>query len=175
MEVDKDDFGLDFLEQRVDRSKRIFLACHKGPALQIHDRIRLSRSQRALVNTVSWRTGNVVSRAQYSPRTIMAVRRNGLHIFDDFAFVPDMVTGCQDMGSLVEELVGNPGSYPETAGRVFRVDYHQIPPPMLDKGGQMLRNDTASGLAKNVTNKENSQKTASKQASSANDPATSTK
>jgi hypothetical protein len=86
-----------------------------------------------------------------------------------------MVTGCQDMGSLVEELVGNPGSYSETAGRVFRVDYHQIHPPLLDQGGQMLRNDTASGLAKYITNKENSQKTASKRASSANAPATSTK
>jgi hypothetical protein len=39
----------------------------------------------------------------------------------------------------------------------------------------MFRNDPASGLAKNVTNKENSQKIASKQGSSANDPATSTK
>src|ERR1700678_1329110 len=138
MEVDKDDFGLNFLEERVDGSKVIFLACHKRPALQIHDRIGLSRSQRALVNTVSWRTRNVVSRAQYSPRTIMAVRRHRLHIFDDFAFVPDMVTGRQDVGSLVEELVGNPGSYPETTGRVFRVYYHQIHPPLLDRGGQML-------------------------------------
>jgi hypothetical protein len=86
-----------------------------------------------------------------------------------------MVTGSQDVGSLVKELVGDPGSYPEAPSCVFRVDHHQIHPALLDQGGQMLRNDTASGLAKYITNKENSQKTASKRASSANAPATSTK
>jgi hypothetical protein len=86
-----------------------------------------------------------------------------------------MVTGSQNMGSLVEELVGDHGSYPEPPGCVFRVDHHQVDPAPLDQGGQMFRNNTPSGLAKNVTNKENSQKIASKQASSANDPATSTK
>src|SRR5580658_3269549 len=116
MEVDKDDFGLNFLEQRVGNAEGIFLAGHKGAALQIDDRIRLSRSQLAFINPVSWRTRDVVSRAQHAPRAIMAVGRSRLHLFDDFPFVPDMVTGSQDVGSLVKELVGDPGSYPKSPG-----------------------------------------------------------
>jgi hypothetical protein len=69
-----------------------------------------------------------------------------------------MVTGGEDVRSLVEELVGDPGSYPEPPGRVLGVHHHQVHPPLLDQRAQVLAYNTPSSVAKYVTDKENEQK-----------------
>jgi hypothetical protein len=91
----------------------------------------------------------------------MAFLGNRLHIFDNLAFVPDMVTGSDDVRALIEKLVGDPRSYPEPPGCVFGVHHHQVHPPLLDQGAQVLAYNTPSSVAKYVTDKENEQKTPS--------------
>jgi hypothetical protein len=103
----------------------------------------------------------------------VAVEGDGLHVLDDFAFVPDMVTGGDNVGSQVKQLLGNPGGYAEPAGCVFPIDYHQVDRPLLDYLAQVLADNPSTGLAEYVTDKENAQK-ASNERLSANDPATGT-
>ena len=91
----------------------------------------------------------------------MAICGYRLHIFDNLAFVPDMVTGRDDVRALVEELVGDPRSYPEPPGRVLGVYHHQVDAPLLDQRAQVLAYNTPPSLAKYVTDKENTQKSPS--------------
>jgi hypothetical protein len=70
-----------------------------------------------------------------------------------------MVTGGDNVGSQVEQLLGNPRSYAEPPGCVFSVDYHQVDGPLLDYLTEVLADYTSTGLAEYVTDKENAQKT----------------
>ena len=164
-----------FCSRESATRKGIFQAGHEDAALQIDHRVGLSRGQLSLVKPMSRRSGDVVGRAQHAAGAIVAIRRYGLHILDNLAFVPDMVASGEDMRPLVEELVGNPRSYTKPAGRVLRVDHHQVDAPLLDQGAQVFGYDTSPSLAKYVTDKENTQKPASLWRLSANDPATGTK
>jgi hypothetical protein len=95
---------------------------------------------------------------QHPPGTIVAVLGHGLHILDNLALVPDVVAGGEDVGALVEELVGNARRQAKPAGRIFRVHHHQVDAPLLDQRDEVLAYDTPSGLAKDITDKENTQK-----------------
>jgi len=70
-----------------------------------------------------------------------------------------MVTGGDNVGSEVEQLLGYPRCYAEAPGCVFSVDYHQVDGPMLDYLAQVLADNPSTGLAEYVTDKENAQKT----------------
>ena len=131
---------------------------HEDPALQIDDRVGLSGGQLPFVDPMSWRARDVIGGAQHAARAIVAVRRHGLHIFDNLAFVPDMVAGSEDVGALVEELVGDPRRYAKAAGRILSVDHHQVDLPLFDQGCEVLAYDAPSGVAKDITDKENTQK-----------------
>ena len=158
MKVHKDHFGLDCFEQGIRRAEGIFQVAHEDPALQIDDRVGLSGGQLPLVDPMSWRARDIIGRAQHAAWAIMAVRGHGLHVFDNLAFVPDMVAGSEDVGALVEELLGDPRGHAKAAGRILRVDHHQVDLPLFDQGGEVFRYDTPSGVAKDITDKQNSQK-----------------
>jgi hypothetical protein len=85
-----------------------------------------------------------------------------------------MVAGGEHVRALVEQLFGNTRSDPKAPGRVLDVDHHQVDAPLLDYLAEVLADNTSTGLAKYVTDKENAQKT-SISGLSANDPATGTK
>jgi hypothetical protein len=70
-----------------------------------------------------------------------------------------MVTGGDNVGSQVEELLCDPRCYAEPPGSVFRVHHHQVDFPLLDHLAQVLADNTSTGLAEYVTDKENAQKT----------------
>ena len=72
-----------------------------------------------------------------------------------------MVTGRDDMGTQVEQLLGYPRCYAEPPGSVFSVHHHQVDGPLLDHLFQVLADNTSTGLAEYVTDKENAQKTSS--------------
>src|ERR1700722_9168263 len=132
MKIHEDYFGLNLLQQGISHAEGIFQAGHEGASLQINDRVRLTGRQLSLIKPVSWRAVYVVSRPQHTPGPVMAVRGNRLHVLDNLAFVPDMVTSGKHVGSLVEELVGNSRSHAEASGRVFRVYHDQVDVSLLD-------------------------------------------
>jgi hypothetical protein len=70
-----------------------------------------------------------------------------------------MVTGGDNVGSQVEQFLGNSRSYAEPPGGVFRVDDHQVDGPLLDHLAEVLADNPSTGLAEYVTDKENAQKT----------------
>jgi hypothetical protein len=107
---------------------------------------------------MSRRAAYVVSRAQQTPRAAVAIRWNRLHILNDFALIPDMIAGGKHVGALVEKFVGNAWSYAEAAGGIFGVDHDQVDPPVLDQGFEVFVNDTPSGLAKDITDKKDTQR-----------------
>jgi hypothetical protein len=84
-----------------------------------------------------------------------------------------MVTGSDDVGTQVEQLLGYPRCHPKPPGGVLSVHYHQVDAPLLDHLAQVLADNPSTGLAEYVTDKENAQK-ASNERLSANDPATGT-
>jgi hypothetical protein len=85
-----------------------------------------------------------------------------------------MVTGRDNVGSEVEQLLGDRRCYAEPPGCVLSVYYHQVDGPLLNYLAQVLADNPPTGLAEYVTDKENAQK-ASNERLPANDPATGTK
>jgi hypothetical protein len=70
-----------------------------------------------------------------------------------------MVAGGEHVRTLVEQLFGDPWSDAKPPGRVLGVDHHQVDAPLLDYLAKVLADNTSTGLAKYVTDKENAQKT----------------
>jgi hypothetical protein len=62
------------------------------------------------------------------------------------------------VGALLEQLLGDPRGHAKAAGRILGVHHHQVDLPLLDQGGQVFRYDTPPGVAKDITDKQNSQK-----------------
>src|SRR5579859_704861 len=169
MEIDKNDFGLDLFEQGIDHAKGIFEAGHENPPLEVNHGVGLSLGQFSLVVTVARSSGDVVGWAQQAAGAAVAVQRSRLHVLHDFAFVPDMVTGGDNVGSEVEQLLGNRRCYAEPPGSVFSVHDHQVDGALLDHLAQVLADNPSTSLAEYVTDKENAQKTSNERLS-ANDP-----
>jgi hypothetical protein len=86
-----------------------------------------------------------------------------------------MVAGREHMRAQVEKLIGYARGDSKTTRRIFGVDHDEIDIPLLYKGTKVFADDTSSRLAKNVTNKKNTQKWSSVDGQKANDPATGTK
>jgi hypothetical protein len=79
------------------------------------------------------------------------------------------------VGPLVEQFIGDSGGDSEASGGVFRVHDHQVDAPPLDQGGEVFAYNSPSGLAEDVTDKENAQKLLLPVGFMTNDPATGTK
>jgi hypothetical protein len=69
-----------------------------------------------------------------------------------------MVAGSKNVGALVEQLIGDTRRHAKAAGRILSVHHHQVDLPLFDQRDEVLAYDTPSGVAKDITDKQNAQK-----------------
>jgi hypothetical protein len=87
----------------------------------------------------------------------MRVAIGHLKIFDDLAFIPDVIAGGHDIDAEIEEFFGERGSDSEASGGVFAVSDDEIDGVLAPEFGQAIFYDRSSGTAENVTDKKNFQ------------------
>jgi hypothetical protein len=78
----------------------------------------------------------------------VAVGGDGLHVFDEFALVPDVVAGGDDVGAQVEEIFGEVWGDAEAASGVFAVDDGEIDLVALAYVGEVFADDLRPALPK---------------------------
>ncbi len=157
MEVKEDDPGArmlrDGIEQIVRLTERVVAGAHEDAALQVQDGIALPCGELALIDAEARGAHGVVGRPQHPAATLVGICWNG-HVVEDFALVPDVVAGGDDMGPEVEEFFGDRWRDAEAARSVFAVDDKEVDGMGFQQMGQMLVDDVAAGGAKDVANEE---------------------
>jgi hypothetical protein len=81
-----------------------------------------------------------------------------LEVFDDFAFIPDVVASGHHVDAEIEKLFGQRGRNAEAGRRIFAVGDYQIYRVLLAQFREAIFHDRAAGTAKNVSDKKNFQK-----------------
>jgi hypothetical protein len=153
VEVEQDDLGGDFAEEFVGLAEGVVAAGHEDAALKVHDRVALAVAEFALVEAEAWCADGVVGGAYDAAAARVRVGRDG-HVFEDLAFVPDVVAGSDDVGAEVEEFLGDGGGNAEASGSVFAVDDEEIDDVGFDDVGQVFADDVAAGGAEDVADKK---------------------
>ena len=78
-------------------------------------------------------------------------------IFDDLAFIPDMIAGGHDVDPEIEKLFGERRSDTEASRSIFAVGNDEIDAVMPAQFGETIFYDGSSGTAENVADKKNFQ------------------
>ncbi len=77
-----------------------------------------------------------------------------LHVLEDFALVPDVVAGGDDVGAEIENFFGERRRDAEAAGCVFAVDDEEVDLVSFEEMGQVLVHDVAAGGAEDIADEE---------------------
>lgn len=152
--VEQDDLCGDFAEQLVGLAEGIVTGGHEDAALEIEDGVLLTGGQFALVHTESRRADGVVGRTQDAASAFVRVGRDG-HVFEDFALVPDVIAGGDDMRAQVEDLFGDGRGDAEASGGILAIDDEKVDGVGFDDVGEMLAYDVAAGGAKDIADEKN--------------------
>jgi len=87
----------------------------------------------------------------------MRITIRHLEVFDDFAFIPDVISGGHHIDAKIEKLFRQRGRDSKPSRRIFAVGDDQIDVVLLAQFRQAIFYDRPPGAPKNVTNKENFQ------------------
>src|SRR5437667_1872124 len=78
-----------------------------------------------------------------------------IEVFNDFALVPDVIAGGNNVATQLKKVFSNGRSQPKAARCVFSIGNYQINFVGLNQVRHVVAHDFASSVAKNVTNEEN--------------------
>src|SRR5208282_441741 len=154
MEIDQDNFGVNAFQKLVGNAKRIVVRSHKDSALQVDHSIR-SFSLLSLVEAPAGHVGWIVGRAQNPACRSVAVAFDHLKVVDDFALVPDVVAGGDDVDIQLKQFFGERRRNAETGGRILAVGNDQVDGLIADNAGQPVFDDGAARTSENVADEEN--------------------
>ena len=80
-----------------------------------------------------------------------------LEVFEDLAFVPDVIPGGHHVDTEIEEFFGDGRRNAEASGGIFAVGDHQIRRMPLHEFRQTILDDKPPGASEDVTNEKNVQ------------------
>src|ERR1700728_346223 len=155
VEIDEDYLGFNFLQKLVGGAKGIVIRSHENASLKVDDGIRNFRLA-ALVQAPAGHIRGIVCGAKHAALGAVAVAFGHLKKIDDFALIPDVVAGGDDINIQFEQFFRETGSDAETRRRVFTVGDDKIDGLVADNAGQLVLDDGASGTPEDVANEENS-------------------
>ena len=87
----------------------------------------------------------------------MRVAVRHLEVFDDLAFIPDVIAGSHHVDAQIEELFGQRRRDAESGGSIFAVGNDEIDGVLLAQFREAIFYDRPAGAPKNVTDKKNFQ------------------
>src|SRR6185312_12417279 len=92
----------------------------------------------AFVHAPSRQVGRIVCRAQQAAGGAVLVAVSALKVVDDFALVPDVIAGGDDIDTQVEQILRQGSGDAEAAGGVFTIGNDQIDGAVLHQSGQAV-------------------------------------
>ena len=148
VQVDEDDLGgvLQLMEGAVDGLKRAVDEGHEDAPLKVDDGDGDSRGRRHHVGAHPGASIGIVDGPEQA--------RLAVQVLEDVAFVPDVVTGREDVDAETEELPGNVRRDAEPGGRVLDVDDDEVVVVPRPQELESRLDDVASGLADHVAGDE---------------------
>src|SRR5271169_3983981 len=99
MQIDYDDLDGDLLQQFVNDAERIVIVSHEHAALNVDHSVVDAAAGASLIPAEAWATGRIICRPQNTPRQRGFIAIGRVHVVDDFALVPDVVAGGDDVGA----------------------------------------------------------------------------
>jgi hypothetical protein len=87
----------------------------------------------------------------------MRIAVGHLEVFDNLAFIPDVVAGRHDVDAEIEELFGERGSDSKAGRGIFAVGDDEVDRVLPSKFRKAVFYDRSSGTAKNVADEKNFQ------------------
>jgi len=154
VEVEEDDFGSDLAKEFVCLAEGIVAGGHEDAALEIDDGVALSSGEFAFVDAEARGSDGEVGGAEDAAAAFVRVRGDG-HVLEDLFFVPDVVTGGDDVGAEIEDLLGDGGGDTEATGCVFTVDDQEFDGVGFEDVRQVFAYDVAAGGAEDVADEKN--------------------
>ncbi len=129
-------------------------AVHKDAAHQLDYRIVHAALRGSLVDAVAGNAGLKVGRAKHAAGAVIAIGRDGVHVVDQVALVPDVVAGSEHVGAQVENLLGDLRGQAKASGGVFGVDDGEVDRVRLADVADVLADDLSSRAAEDVADEE---------------------
>jgi len=153
VKVEEDHLCGDLAQEFIGFAEGIVAGGHEDAALEVHDGVGLAGGKLALVDAEAGGADGVVGRADNAAPADVRVGGDG-HVFEDLFFVPDVIAGGDDMGTEVEEFVGDGGGDAEASGSVLAVDDEKVYGIGFKDVGKVFADDMAAGGAKYIADKE---------------------
>ena len=157
VEIKENDFSSrfpgDLGEEFVGFAKWVVARRHEDATLEVNDSVGLSGWEFALIEPKAGSSHCVVGGAKDTTAALVRICRDS-HVFKDLFFVPDMITGGDDMGAKIKELFGNGRCKAEAARCIFSVDDEEIDGVGFKDVGKVFADDVAAGGAKDVADKK---------------------
>ncbi len=154
VDVEDDDPGLDGLEDFVGLAEGVVAGGHEDTALKVDDSVGLAGGEFAFVDAEARSADGIVGGAEDASAAVVRVGGDG-HVLEDLFFVPDVVSGGDDMGAHVEDFFSDGGCEAEASGGVFSVDDEEFDGVGFEDVREMFAYDVAAGGAKDIADKEN--------------------
>ena len=154
VEIDEDDLGGDFGEELVGFAEGVVAGGHEDAALEVEDGVLGAVIEGALVAAEAYGGGGVVAGTEQAAGALVRGGEDA-HVVEDFALIPDVVAGGDDVGAEIEEFLGERGRDAEAAGRIFTVDDEEVDGVGSKQVGQVGLDDAAAGGAEDIADEEN--------------------
>ena len=129
----------------------------KTRPMQVDDRIVHAALRGSFIDAVAGNAGLEVGGAQDAAGAFVAVGGDRVEVVDQFALVPDVVAGGENVGAQVEDFLGNLRGDAEAAGGVFGVDDGEVDGVRLADVADVLADDFASRAAEDVADEKDVQ------------------
>jgi len=97
----------------------------------------------------------VVCGTQHAALRAVTVAFDHLKVIENFALIPDMVAGGDDIDIQLEQFLGQRWSNSETGGRVLSVGDDEIDGVVANDAGKPIVDDGSSRPSENVADEEN--------------------
>jgi hypothetical protein len=160
VEVDHDDFGLDAGEQVGGGMERVVGPAHEDLAHEVEYCVRQtlvgSVGDGPFENAIAGESGLHICRAEDAAWTFLAVGWRG-EVVEQFSFVPHVIAGGHDVGTEVEELIGDLRGHAEAASGVFDIHDGEVDFVGLAQMADVLAHNSASRAAEDVADEEDVQ------------------
>ncbi len=156
VEIHEHDLGLNLFQQAVGVAKRVVAGAHEHAALKIDDGV-CNAVLLAFVHAPAGQALREVRRPQQAARRTMRVAVGHLEVFDDFAFIPDVIAGSHHVDTQIEKLLRQRRRDAESGSGIFAIGNDQIDGVLLAQFGEAILYDRAAGAPKNVADKKNFQ------------------
>src|ERR1700741_865454 len=155
--IDQDDVGGSVFQEFVRHAKEIVVRGHEDAALQVDHGVG-DAILAAFVEALSGQVGRIVGGVEQPWRRAVSVSVGHREKVDNFALVPDVIAGSDDINAEFEKLFGERRGDAKAGGRVYAISDDEVDGVILHQAWKLFLDDDAARPSKNVADKKYAQK-----------------